>query len=125
MFYQTEEKMQAWRALAVFADRSERLIYVGRSTSHVREGYVSAFMELLDEEERAQVQSISLQCWHGAADRGYWVPKTTLPIPGVKAAAARQGPRILPFRKPEAATTALEEPVGQEEGVPQRLATTA
>jgi hypothetical protein len=82
-------------------------------------------LELLDDEERAQVASISLQCWHGAADRGYWVPKSTLPIPGVKAAAARQGPRILPFRKPEADAAEVEAPAGQEEQVPQRLATTA
>jgi hypothetical protein len=125
MFYQTEEKMQAWRALAIMADRSERLIYVGRSTSHVREGYVSAFMALLDDEERAQVQSISLQCWHGAADRGYWIPKTTLSIPGVKACSSQQGPRILPFRKPEALTPDVETATGQEEEVPKRLATTA
>jgi len=124
MFYQTEEKMQSWRALAILADRSERLIYVGRSTSHVREGYAGAYLELLDDEERDQVQSISLQCWHGAADRGYWVAKSTLPIPGVRAAATRPGPRILPFRKPDAAATEAETPAGQEE-VPNRLATTA
>jgi hypothetical protein len=125
MFYQTEEKMQAWRALAIMADRSERLIYVGRSTSHVREGYVGAFMELLDDEERAQVQSISLQCWHGAADRGYWVPKTTLSIPGLKVAASQPGPRILPFRKPEALLPEVESTTDQEEETPKRLATTA
>jgi hypothetical protein len=95
MFYQTEAKLQAWRALAVMADRTERLIYVGRSTTQVREGYCEAFAELFDDEERAQVQSIELQCWHGAADRGHWVQKNTLPIPTVKL-----GGNILPFRRP-------------------------
>jgi hypothetical protein len=95
MFYQTEAKLQAWRALAVMTDRTERLIFVGRSTTQVREGYVEAFAELFDEEERAQVQSIELQCWHGAADLGHWVQKSTLPIPTVKPAG-----HILPFRRP-------------------------
>ena len=88
MQYRTEAKLQGWRALAIFEDRRERLIYLGRSTTQVRAGYVEAFMELLDEEERAQVKSISLQCWHGAADEGKWIPKTTLTIPSGKAKAA-------------------------------------
>jgi hypothetical protein len=81
MFYQTEAKMQGWRALAVLEDGGERLIYVGRSTSHVREGYAAAFAEVLDEEERAQVRGVSLQCWQGAADQGRWVSKSALPVP--------------------------------------------
>lgn len=121
MFYQTEAKLQAWRALAIFADRSERLIYVGRSTSQVREHYAGAFEELFDDEERAQVQSIQLQCWHGAADRGHWVQKNNLAIPVSKPAAAARAPRkILPFRKPEPIRGELE---AQE--APKRLATTA
>ena len=31
MFYQTEAKPQGWRAVAVFDDRGDRLLYVGRS----------------------------------------------------------------------------------------------
>lgn len=81
MFYQTESKPQGWRALAIFEDRSERLIYLGRSTSQVRAGYVAAFDELLDAEEKALVRRISLQCWNGAPDRGHWVAKSTLAIP--------------------------------------------
>ncbi len=85
--YRTEAKMQGWRALAIFEDRRERLIYLGRSTTQIRAGYVQAFMELLDEEERGQVKSISLQCWQGAADEGKWIAKTTLPLPGAKTRA--------------------------------------
>jgi hypothetical protein len=81
MVYRTETKLQGWRALAQFEDGSQCLIYLGRSTAQVRAGYAAAFLEILDEEERAQVRSISLQCWHGAADEGRWIPKTTLAIP--------------------------------------------
>jgi hypothetical protein len=103
MMFQTEAKMQAWRALAIFADRGECLIYVGRSTSQVREGYAEAYMEILDDEERAQVQRIELQCWQGAADQGHWIQKAILTIPTVKPVAVPDaGPRLLPFRKPAA-----------------------
>ena len=51
MFYQTESKPQGWRAMAVFEDRSDRLIYLGRSSTQVRAGFVTAFFEVLDEEE--------------------------------------------------------------------------
>jgi hypothetical protein len=81
MVYQHETKLQGWRALAIFEDGSQCLIYLGRSTAQVRAGYAAAFMEILDEEERAQVRSISLQCWQGAADEGRWIAKTTLAIP--------------------------------------------
>ena len=43
MFYQTEAKPQGWRAVAVFDDRTDRLIYLGRSSTQVRAGYVDAF----------------------------------------------------------------------------------
>jgi hypothetical protein len=81
MFYQTESKLQGWRALAVFEDDSERLLFVGPSTSQVRAGYPAAYEEMLDERERARVRTISLQCWSGAADCGRWVTKGSLPVP--------------------------------------------
>jgi hypothetical protein len=81
MFYPTEAKPQTWRALAVFSDRSERLLYLGRSTAQVRAEYAGAYEEVLDEGEKARVCSISLQCWHGAPDRGRWIPKTVLALP--------------------------------------------
>jgi len=97
MFYQTEAKLQGWRAVAVFEDRSECLIFIGRSTTQVRAGYVAAFTEVLTEEERAQVQSISLQCWQGAPDKGHWLQKGTLTIPTRKPEPAI---KILARRKP-------------------------
>jgi hypothetical protein len=87
MLYRSEAKLQGWRALAVFEDRSERLIYLGRSTSQVRAGYVAAYADVLDEDERRQVQGISLQCWEGAADQGRWVQKASLAVPPRKLAA--------------------------------------
>ena len=87
MFHATEAKPQTWRALAVFADCSERLLYLGRSTTQVRAGYAGAYEEVLDEDEKSQVCSISLQCWQGAPDQGRWVPKTTLALPSAAKAA--------------------------------------
>jgi len=81
MFYHTESKPQGWRAVAVFDDRGDRLLYLGRSSTQVRAGFVEAFHEVLDDEEREHVISISLQRWHGAPDAGRWMPQTTLTVP--------------------------------------------
>lgn len=144
MFYHTETKPQTWRALVVFENGSECLLYLGRSTTQVRAGYREAYMELLDESERAQVQKINLQCWEGAPDRGRWITKTTLAIPDrvkvttLEPAGARTGvgfglgglnrnatipprERILPFRRPQPA----EEGIMEEEELPQVIAPTA
>ena len=79
--YLTEAKPQGWRALAISDDRTERLLFVGRSSTQVRAGYVTAFLEVLDDEEREQTTSIQLQRWAGAPDAGKWLPQTTLAIP--------------------------------------------
>jgi hypothetical protein len=81
MFYHTESKPQGWRAVAVFDDRNDCLLYLGRSSTQVRAGFASAFNEVLDDEEREHVQSISLQQWQGAPDAGRWIHKTNLTIP--------------------------------------------
>jgi len=104
MFYRTEAKLQGWRALAVFEDGNECLICLGRSTTQVRATYAAAFLEILDEEERAQVRSIALQCWQGAPDEGKWLTKNTLNIPTRKPQpagghAGHEQRLILPFRK--------------------------
>src|SRR5208282_5614561 len=96
--------LQGWRALAIFEDGNECLICLGRSTTQVRASYGTAFMEILDEEERAQIRSIALQCWQGAPDEGKWLTKNTLNIPTRKTVSvleeAGEGQRvILPFRK--------------------------
>jgi len=81
MFYQTESKPQGWRAMAVFDDRGDRLVYLGRSSTQVRAGFGAAFMEVLDDEEREHVLSISMQRWQGAPDAGRWIHHTNLSVP--------------------------------------------
>ncbi|MBX7106442.1 MAG: hypothetical protein K1X57_20360 [Gemmataceae bacterium] len=87
MFIQTEAKPQGWRAVATFNDeRPAALLYLGRSSTQVRAGYVEAYAEILDEEERETVSGIELQRWHGAPDDGRWVLQTSLRIPAGKPA---------------------------------------
>lgn len=82
MFYQIEAKAQGWRAMAVFDDdRPEALLLIGRSSTQVRAGYIESYMELLDDEEREHVASISLERWHGAPDAGRWMHQTDLKVP--------------------------------------------
>ncbi len=81
MFYQTEAKPQGWRAVAVFDDRGDRLLYLGRSSTQVRAGFIEAFFEVLDDEERDHVRNISLQRWHGAPDAGRWMHLSNLNVP--------------------------------------------
>ena len=81
MFYYSEAKPQCWRAVAIFDDRPDQLLYLNRSNTQVRAGYRSAFMELLDEEEREHVRSIALQRWQGAPDSGRWVAQANLIVP--------------------------------------------
>lgn len=86
MFYQTEAKPQCWRAVAVFEDRPEMLLYLNRSSTQVRAGFRNAFFDLLDDEERDRVKSISLQRWNGAPDSGRWVHQSNLQVPVEKMA---------------------------------------
>ncbi len=89
MLIQTESKAQGWRAVAVFDDRGDALIYVGRSSTHVRQEYAESFLEYLDEEEREHVTGIQLQQWSGAPDAGRWILKANLKVPAnVKARVA-------------------------------------
>ena len=81
MLIQTESKAQGWRAIAVFDDRADALIFVGRSSTQVRQEYVESFMELFDEEEREHVTTIQLQQWSGAPDAGRWNHKSNLRLP--------------------------------------------
>lgn len=81
MLFQTESKAQGWRAVAVFDDRGDALIFVGRSSTHIRQEYVEAFLEYLDDEEREHVTGIQLQQWSGAPDAGRWVHKANLKVP--------------------------------------------
>ena len=87
MITHTESKPQGWRAVAVFDDRPDALLYLGRSSPQVRAGYTDPYLDLLDDEEREHVRTISLQRWHGAPDAGRWMHLTNLNVPlGVKVA---------------------------------------
>jgi hypothetical protein len=88
MLYPSESKIRGWRAVAVFADGSECLLYLGRSTTQVRAGYAAAFREVLNTEEQAGVQTISLECWQGVPDAGTWMQKSALAIPTEPSVAA-------------------------------------
>jgi hypothetical protein len=89
MQYQTETKAQGWRAMAKFEDGREALLLIGRSSTQVRQGYIESFADLLDDEERELVLSISLQRWHGAPDAGAWEHQTTLKVPSAAPKVAR------------------------------------
>ncbi|MBX9627874.1 MAG: hypothetical protein K2X82_29010 [Gemmataceae bacterium] len=81
MLIQTESKAQGWRAVAVFDDRGDALVFVGRSSTQVRQEYAEAFVELLDDEEKEHVTGIQLQQWSGAPDAGRWMHKANLKLP--------------------------------------------
>jgi hypothetical protein len=86
MFVQTEEKAQGWRAVAVLKGRGECLLFVGRSSTHVRSEYAEAYQELLDDEEKELVVGIQLQQWQGTPDAGRWLQKNDLRVPAPKLA---------------------------------------
>ena len=85
MLIQVEEKAQGWRALAVYTNGDEVLLFVGRSSTQVRAGFEDSFKEQLVEEEREMVTRIRLQQWQGAPDAGKWHDKAELKNPLVKA----------------------------------------
>lgn len=89
MLIVTETKAQGWRAVAVLNGRGEALLFVGRSSTQVRGGYVEAYSELLDDEERDMVQTIKLQQWQGAPDAGKWIDKAELRLPATTKTAVR------------------------------------
>ena len=81
MLIVTESKAQGWRAVAVYQDQSEALLYVGRSSTQVRGGYSEAFQDQLEDDEREVVSTIKLQQWQGAPDAGKWLDKAELRLP--------------------------------------------
>ena len=95
MFF-TESKPQGWRAVAVFEDRPDLLVYLHRSSTQVRLGLRQAFFDVLDESERNAVKTISLQRWHGAPDAGRWVHQTNLALPVLAGAPV---PTVMQFEK--------------------------
>jgi hypothetical protein len=89
MLVQVEEKAQGWRALAVYTNGDEALLFVGRSSTQVRAGYEDSFKHLLDDEERDMVTKIRLQQWQGAPDAGKWHDKAELRNPLTKQSLVR------------------------------------
>ena len=81
MLVTTESKAQNWRAIAVFDDRPDALLFVGRSSTQVRQEYVESYLELLDDEEREHVSAIRMEQWSGAPDAGRWLHKADLKVP--------------------------------------------
>jgi hypothetical protein len=81
LLVQTEEKAQNWRALAVMTDGGEALLFVGRSSKQIRDEYVAAFQELLEDDEQESVDTIQLQQWQGSPDAGRWLTKGELRNP--------------------------------------------
>jgi hypothetical protein len=86
----SEANPQSWRAVAVFDDRGDRLLYLGRSSSQVRAEYTEAFYEVLEAEERDHVRSLSLQRWQGAPEAGRWIHQANLIVP----VTVRLSPRV-------------------------------
>ena len=83
----TEAKPQIWRAMAIFDDDREALLYLGASSQQVRAGYLKAFQEVLDDEEREHVERIDLERWNGAPDAGKWAMQCQLIHPMRRRAA--------------------------------------
>ena len=81
MLIQTESKAQGWRAVAIFDDRPDALVFVGRSSTQVRQEFADAFLELFEEDEREHATAMQLQQWSGAPDAGRWVHKANLKLP--------------------------------------------
>jgi hypothetical protein len=77
----TENKPQRYRAIAIYANGDEGLLYLGQNFNQVQEGYDIPYFELLTSDERAKVAKISLQKWMGMPDAGRWEDQRELPIP--------------------------------------------
>lgn len=67
-----EAKPLIWRAIAVFKDGREGLVYLGRSSMSVKENYVDSWKYLYDNDDKEELVCIIIQKWFGAADCGSW-----------------------------------------------------
>ena len=81
MLIQTESKAHGWRAVAVFEDGSEALLYIGRSSTQIRQGYVEAYLSAIQEEGWEEATAIRMEQWSGAPDAGRWMVKAALKQP--------------------------------------------
>lgn len=72
---------QDWRAVACLSPSGERLLCVGESSSQVRAAYTGAWGEVIRDEDRPTVRTISLQKWTGQFWSGQWEHQQFLPLP--------------------------------------------
>ncbi|MCY2935483.1 MAG: hypothetical protein NT172_15105 [Planctomycetota bacterium] len=72
---------QDWRAIAIIAAGSERLLCLGESASQVRAAYAGAWTEVIRDEDRPTVKQISLQKWAGKVWQGQWEHQSFLTLP--------------------------------------------
>lgn len=71
---------QDWRAVAILPS-GERLLCFGGSSAQVRAAYAGAWGEVIRDEDRPTVKSISLQRWVGQLWAGQWEHQSTLTVP--------------------------------------------
>lgn len=77
-----EPKAQRWRAVIIFRDGTEALLYIGSNHAEVKSNYTEPWFELYDHEQHSRAKEIRLQKWNGLPDRGSWVDqKENLPVP--------------------------------------------
>lgn len=75
---------QDWRAIAIIAAGSERLLCLGESASQVRAAYIGAWSEVIRDEDRPTVKQISLQKWAGKVWQGQWEHQDFLKVPNAR-----------------------------------------
>lgn len=74
--------------MAWLAPNGERLLCVGGSSAQVRAAYTGAWGEVIRDEDRPTVKTISLQRWIGQPWAGQWEHQTYLPVPALRAVKA-------------------------------------
>jgi len=77
-------KTSDWRVVAIFKiEPKEQLIMVSSSYMEARQGYIPAFVELIDLTHFANLDHIELQQWNPSnkKDQGTWKGKGTLKTP--------------------------------------------
>ena len=77
---------QDWRAVACLAPGGERLLCYGGSSAQVRAAYAGAWGEVIRDEDRPTVRTISLQKWTGQFWSGQWEHQMFLPLPTARPA---------------------------------------
>lgn len=71
---------QSWRAVAVCGFHMEVVVFVGKSSTHVRQEYCERFAELQAESD-VLFPEIHLQEWQGEPYAGKWVVRAQLKLP--------------------------------------------